>query len=48
VRATRKSWRTAIPLPGRRARLRLERRFDAAEWSAIRQGLIPEAMEDKC
>ncbi|MEO8585546.1 MAG: hypothetical protein ABI584_05255 [Acidobacteriota bacterium] len=46
MRATRKSWKTE-PLPARRARLALERRFDAAELAAVRRGLVPEEMEDK-
>ena len=46
MRATSKSWKTK-PLPAERAPLRLERSFDAAEWEAIRQGFIPEEMEDK-
>jgi hypothetical protein len=46
VRATSKSWKTQ-PLPAERARLKLERFFNAAEWEALRQGVIPEEMEDK-
>lgn len=46
MKATSKSWKTKR-LPAERARLPLERSFDAAEWQALRQGLIPEEMEQK-
>lgn len=46
MRATSKSWKTQ-PLPAKRARLKLERLFSAAEREALRAGFIPEAMEDK-
>lgn len=46
MKATSKSWKTQ-PLPARRARLTLERSFNAAEWEALRLGSIPEEMEDK-
>ena len=41
-----KTWK-AEPLPANRARLKLERSFDASEWEAIQLGSIPEEMEDK-
>jgi hypothetical protein len=46
VKAKPESWKS-VPFPERRARLVLERTFDAAEWSAIEQGVVPEEMEDK-
>ncbi len=46
MKATSKSWKTKR-LPAERARLKLERTFDAAEWDALQQGVIPEEMEDK-
>ena len=46
TRATSTSWKTE-PLPANRVRLKLERSFDAAEWDALQQGVIPEEMEDK-
>lgn len=46
MRATSSRWKTE-PLPASRARLKLERSFDAVEWHALQQGVIPEEMEDK-
>lgn len=46
MKATSKSWKTQ-PLPAERARLKLERFFKASEREALRQGVIPEEMEDK-
>jgi hypothetical protein len=46
VKATSKSWKTQ-PLPAERARLTLERSFNASEWEALREGVVPEEMEDK-
>lgn len=46
MRATSTSWKTE-PLPASRARLKLDRSFDAVEWEALQQGVIPEEMEDK-
>ena len=37
MKATSKRWKTE-PLPANRARLKLERSFDAAEWEAIQRG----------
>jgi hypothetical protein len=45
-KATSLSWKTK-PFPFHRARLKLDRSFDAAEWSALLRGVIPEEMEDK-
>lgn len=46
MKATSKSWKTE-PLPASRARLKLDRSFDAVEWEALQLGSIPEEMEDK-
>ena len=46
MKATSLSWKTE-PLPENRARLKLDRSFDAVEWEALQQGVIPEEMEDK-
>jgi hypothetical protein len=46
MRATSRSWKSE-PLPANRARLKLQQAFSAAEWDALRQGVIPEEMEDK-
>jgi hypothetical protein len=46
MKGTSKSWKTE-PLPANRARLKLDRSFDAVEWDALQQGVIPEEMEDK-
>jgi len=45
--ATRQSWPNIQPLPQQRAPLSLERTFTEEEYELIRQGVIPEAMEDK-
>lgn len=45
-KATRESWKT-LPLPERRARVALDRRFDAAELGLVKRGHVPEEMEDK-
>jgi len=39
-------WKT-LPLPKSRSTIRLDRLFSAQEMERIRQGLIPEQMEDK-
>ena len=46
MKATSRSWK-AKRLPAERALLEMERSFDAAEWEAMRQGHVPEEMEDK-
>jgi hypothetical protein len=46
MKATSKSWKTEA-LPASRARLKLDRSFDAAGWDALQEGVIPEEMEDK-
>jgi hypothetical protein len=46
LNATSRSWKTE-PFPANRARLKLDRSFDPAEWSALLCGVIPEEMEDK-
>ena len=45
-RAVRGNWNTR-PLPEMRATIELNRRFSRREMSRIRQGVIPEEMEDK-
>lgn len=39
-------WKT-FPLPEQRVRIALDRGFDSVEMARIRNGLIPEEMEDK-
>ena len=46
TRATSTSWKTE-PLPASRVRLKLTRSFNAIEWDALQQGVIPDEMEDK-
>ena len=44
--ASKSDWKTLEP-PTRRESLNYEQTFDAAEASRLREGLVPEAMEDK-
>jgi hypothetical protein len=44
--AQRGDWKTE-PLPAQRTTLHIDRTYSAQEMKRIRQGLIPEAMEDK-
>jgi hypothetical protein len=46
MRVTCSSWKTE-PFPADRARLKLERSFNAVEREALQLGSIPEEMEDK-
>lgn len=46
MKATATSWKTEA-FPASRARLKLDRSFDPAEWKALLRGVIPEEMEDK-
>ena len=45
--ATRESWTFVKPLPQQRAALSFERAFTEEEYELIRQGVIPEEMENK-
>jgi hypothetical protein len=45
--ATRQSWPNIKALPEQRATLSIERVFTEEDYGLIRQGVIPEAMEDK-
>lgn len=44
--ATHNDWKTS-PMPARRATVRLDRAFTDTEMSLIRDGLVPDQMEDK-
>jgi hypothetical protein len=44
--ATRTSWQT-IPMPNERAELKVEKRYVAKHLSRIKNGFIPQQMEDK-
>lgn len=45
--ATRQSWPNIKPLPEQRIALSLERTFTEEEYELIRQGSVPEVMENK-
>jgi hypothetical protein len=44
--ADRSSWKT-LPLPTQRAKLNIEREFTEEDYLRLKNGLIPEVMEDK-
>lgn len=46
TRAQRTDWETT-PMPTRRQRLKFERTFSRKNYAKMRQGLIPQVMEDR-